>query len=145
MMSMLIRTASVIFYAALLVGCSTAEAPQVDSEAAAPGGDGDGEAAAAPAVEVAPPATIADLFPDDPAKDMLMNNCAGCHAAACTTIGQRTSARWNSLQEGHQDHVPGLSDEDRVTIFSYLSSNFNDSLPEPVVPPRFLEAGCTPF
>jgi mono/diheme cytochrome c family protein len=128
----------------LLVGCSTAEAPPADSanEAAAPGGTGE---AAATEIEPAPPATIADLFPDDPVKEMVLNNCAGCHAAACTTIGQRTTARWNSLQEGHQDHVPSLSDEDRGAIFAYLSSNFNDSLPEPVVPPHFLEAGCTPF
>ena len=142
-MSMSNRTAGLIFCAALLVGCSTVEAPQVDSEAAAPGGDG--EPAAATPVEVAPPATVADVFPDDPAKDLVMNNCTGCHAVPCTTIGQRTTARWNSLREGHQDHVPSLSEEDLGAIFSYLASNFNDSLPEPVVPPHFLEAGCTPF
>ena len=141
-MSISNRTAGLFFCAALLVGCSTAEAPQLDSEAAAPGGDG--EAAAAP-VEVAPPATIADLFPDDPAKGQVLNNCAGCHAVACTTIGQRTAGRWNSLQERHQDHLPGLGEEELGAIFSYLAANFNDSLPEPVVPPHFLEAGCTPF
>lgn len=141
-MSMSNRRAGLIFCAALLVGCATAEAPQIDSETTTSGGDVEPAAAA---VEPAPPATIADLFPDDPAKDLVMNNCAGCHAVACTTIGQRTTARWNSLREGHQDHVPSLSEEDRGAIFSYLAANFNDSLPEPVVPPQFLEAGCTPF
>ncbi len=142
-MSISSRTIGFILYGALLVGCATAEAPSGDSEAAMPGDTG--EAAAATEVEPAPPATIADLFPDDPVKGQVLNNCAGCHAVACTTIGQRTAARWNSLQEGHQDHLPSLGEEELGAIFSYLEANFSDSLPEPVVPPHFLEAGCTPF
>jgi hypothetical protein len=30
-------------------------------------------------------------------------------------------------------------------MFEYLAANFNAAKPEPKVPPRFLEGGCTPF
>ena len=30
-------------------------------------------------------------------------------------------------------------------IFGYLAANFNDTKPEPKVPARFMEGGCTPF
>ena len=138
------RAVGLLVYALLLVGCSAAEAPEVNSEVSSTSGVNASEGAASQ-TDGAPPATIADLFPDDPAKDLVMSNCTGCHAVACSTIGQRTPARWNALREGHQDNVPSLSEEDRGSIFSYLSANFNDSQPEPIVPPHFLAAGCTPF
>jgi hypothetical protein len=41
--------------------------------------------------------------------------------------------------------VTSLSEQDRETLFGYLKEHFNDSKPEPKVPPQFLEGGCTPF
>jgi hypothetical protein len=38
-----------------------------------------------------------------------------------------------------------VSDADREAAFGYLAAHFNDSTPEPVVPPKFLAGGCTPF
>jgi len=38
-----------------------------------------------------------------------------------------------------------LTDEEYAALFSYLGENFNDTRPEPTVPPQFLEGGCTPF
>ncbi len=71
-----------------------------------------------------------------------MDNCATCHNVACSAIGQRTPDRWNALRESHRDKVTGA---DLDTIFAYLSVNFDDTKPEPRVPPVFLEGGCTPF
>jgi hypothetical protein len=38
-----------------------------------------------------------------------------------------------------------VSDADLGAAFSYLKATFNDRAPEPKVPPKFLEGGCTPF
>lgn len=102
-------------------------------------------AAAESASTAAEPASVADLFPQGPGRDMVMNTCGSCHAVACSTIGQRSAARWNSLKEGHRDRLQNTSTADLDAIFGYLASNFNDTTPEPKVPPRFLEGGCTPF
>ena len=71
-----------------------------------------------------------------------MNSCGNCHNLACAAIGQRPPERWDSLRDGHKDKV---SSGDLVGMFDYLKANFNASRPEPKVPPRFLEGGCTPF
>ena len=107
------------------------------------------DTAAAPAAAPAPAAPVAaapqspgDLFPEDPQKAAVMNNCASCHNLACSVIGQRTAERWDSLQKSHADKTPGA---DVAGMFAYLKANFDSSKPEPVVPPAFLEGGCTPF
>jgi hypothetical protein len=110
-----------------------------------------------PAAETAPPATTApaapatvataakspaDLFPESPQKAAVLNNCSSCHNLACSVIGQRTPERWDALQKSHADKVPGA---DVAGMFAYLKANFDSSKPEPIVPPAFLEGGCTPF
>jgi hypothetical protein len=90
----------------------------------------------------ATPATVADLFPPGVGRDDVLNNCGSCHNLACASIGQRTSARWDALEESHKEKVPGAEVD---VMFWYLKAHFNDSQPEPKVPPRFLEGGCTPF
>lgn len=76
---------------------------------------------------------------------MVLDSCGACHAAACAAIGQRTQPRWESLKQDHRDKLSDMDDADYDVLFAYLSENFNDSRPEPVVPPQFLEGGCTPF
>jgi hypothetical protein len=88
------------------------------------------------------PASVIDLFPPGAGRDLVLNNCASCHNVACATIGQRSNRRWDSLEESHKEKIAGA---DLKMIFGYLKANFNDSKPEPKVPPKFLEGGCTPF
>ena len=71
-----------------------------------------------------------------------MNSCGNCHNLACSAIGQRPAERWKALEEGHKDKV---TSGDMHAMFEYLAANFNASKPEPKIPPRFLEGGCTPF
>ena len=99
------------------------------------------------ASEAAPPAptSVMEIFPEGLARSMVLESCGACHSAACSAIGQRTRARWSNLKEDHRDKVADMRDEDYDLLFGYLSDNFNDTLPEPVVPPQFLEGGCTPF
>ena len=93
----------------------------------------------------AQPQTIAEIFPAGEGRDIVLNNCASCHAVACAAIGQRPVPRWEELREAHAEHVPSLSAEQRQTAFAYLAEHFSAEDPEPNVPPQFLERGCTPF
>ena len=124
----------------LTAGCSSAEAPGPESEGTAPM-DG-----AAEVVETPPmPTTVAELFPEGAGKALVLENCSACHAVACSAMGQRTNGRWDSLKEDHRDKASGLPEEDLDTLFAYLKDNFNEDMPEPMIPPHFLEGGCTPF
>jgi hypothetical protein len=131
---------ALLLVACVAVGCSEANAPgAAERPAAAP-------EKPAPAAQQAPaadePKTVADVFPAGPQKEAVMNSCGSCHNVACAAIGQRSAERWDALREGHKDKVAG---EDLTAIFAYLKTHFDASKPEPKIPPRFLEGGCTPF
>lgn len=111
-----------------------------DTPTEAPAAESAPAASAAPAA--AAPATVADIFPEGPAKSQVLNNCASCHSVACAAIGQRSIERWESLRESHRENVSGA---DLDLIFAYLSEHFGPDDPEPNVPAAFLEGGCTPF
>ena len=128
---------SVLIVSASLA-CTEAGAPGTDKPAAT--------TSSAPAAAAAPAApelkTVAEVFPAGPQKEAVMNNCGSCHNVACSAIGQRSPERWKALEESHKDKVAGA---DMHAMFEYLAANFNASKPEPKIPPRFLEGGCTPF
>ncbi len=88
------------------------------------------------------PRTNTELFPATGSRGLVLNHCASCHAVACTALGQRSPSRWSAVEESHANYIPGLSIEDRGKIFDYLRRDFNDTLPEPNVPPELLEGGC---
>ena len=80
----------------VMLGCSEAAAPDLES------------AMVAPAVSSVEPVassltTVADLFPEGAGRALVLDNCGACHAVACSTIGQRTLARWDGLREDHRD------------------------------------------
>jgi hypothetical protein len=121
--------------------CSEAQAPgtgQSSPAATTPAP----AASAAPAATAPEPQTVADIFPAGPQREAVMNSCGSCHNLACSAIGQRSAERWKALEEGHKDKV---TSGNLPAMFEYLAANFNASKPEPKVPPRFLEGGCTPF
>jgi hypothetical protein len=132
----------------IVAACLSAACSDVD----APGTSGGQQTAAAPAAAPAPaasvgpaaaePQTVGDVFPPGAQREAVMNNCGSCHNVACAAIGQRSAERWDALKEGHKDNVSGA---DLNGMFEYLKANFNADRPEPRIPPRFLEGGCTPF
>lgn len=135
---------ALIFAGVMLAGCGGEAADtEMESTNAPVVQDQPVQAPAAPAMEE--PATIADIFPEGEGRELVLNNCASCHAVACAAIGQRPPNRWDELREAHREHVISLSDEDLQTTFAYLRENFSSDQPEPNVPSRFLERGCTPF
>jgi len=127
----------------MLAACEAA-APGVTSEQAATAKPAESSASAPPAASAAAsePKTVADIFPPGEGRDRVLNSCGNCHNVACTAIGQRNAQRWDSLRDGHKEHMQGA---DLNVIFAYLKENFDDRKPAPNVPPRFLEGGCTPF
>jgi hypothetical protein len=141
---MLNRSAPVgAILAALLAcaACSQVDAPgqsaQGSQGAAAPASSTPAAAATTPE-----PETVAELLPAGPGREQLMDGCGSCHNLACSLIGQRTAARWDALKESHKDKVP---DAELEAVFTYLKVRFNDASPEPKVPAKFLQGGCTPF
>ena len=133
----------VIIGGLLLAGCGESD-PSFDSDRVESVLT-ESDPAAATAMNPAMPVTAADLFPEGPGRPLVLDNCGTCHAVACAVIGQRVPARWDNLKEGHRDNVSNLSQQDLETVFGYLKKHFNDSEPEPRVPPHLLEGGCTPF
>lgn len=125
--------------------CSQVDAPgqgsQGSSSAAAPASNAAAPPAAA-AASTPEPASVAELLPAGPGRDQLLNSCGSCHNLACSLIGQRTATRWDSLKDSHKEKVP---DAELEAVFTYLKTRFNDANPEPKVPAKFLQGGCTPF
>jgi mono/diheme cytochrome c family protein len=143
--SAIARLAFLAAFAAALPACGDGSAPASQDTApvaASVPSNPPAQLAAAPAEE---PRTLADLFPEGEGRDLVLNNCSACHAAACAAMGQRPASRWEALREAHREHVPSLSDEQLRTVFAYLGENFDDRRPEPFIPAHFLERGCTPF
>lgn len=98
-----------------------------------------------PAAPEPMPTSLNDVFPEGLGRSLVLDSCGSCHAAACSAIGQRTTGRWKALEADHRDRVADMSDADYRILFVYLAENFNDTRPEPMVPPQFLAGGCTPF
>lgn len=132
---MSIDSRAVIALAVFMAACGGASGPA--------GQEAEQESESAPVVAAA--ASLTDIFPEGLGRPMVLDSCGACHAAACAAIGQRTQPRWASLKQDHRDKLPDMNDADYEVLFAYLSENFNDSKPEPVIPPQFLEGGCTPF
>ncbi len=81
------------------------------------------------------PKTLKDIMPPGPGRDLALENCGTCHNAGCVVIAQRTVDYWGAIKKNHQVNVPGMSEADYDTLFTYLETNFNDQKPVPDMPP----------
>lgn len=127
----------------MLVGCG--EGSDGGGDGAVPPEASPADMASSASAASTQPETVGDLFPEGEGRELVLLNCASCHAVACAVMGQRTAARWNGLKEGHADRLPTLAEGELDRMFAYLQGHFNDGQPEPSVPAAFLTAGCTPF
>jgi len=117
----------------LLMGCR-----EVDQSRREPAQSG---SAAASAQKFTP----ASVFPGGPGREIVVNSCGSCHSLLCAVRGQRTAQRWDSIKQSHRDKLSSVSGSDLDTMFAYLREHFNDTKPEPSIPPEFLKEGCTPY
>jgi len=128
----------------LLAGCGSStpstETAQADATAAEPAADSSAPEAGAASQSIA----LTDIFPEAPAREIVLNSCGSCHAVACLALGQRSAERWNGLKDAHRETVSNTPEE-LDEIFAYLQESFNEATPEPEIPPEFMVQGCTPF
>ena len=108
-----------------------------------------GTAVVPPAQAAAPvpgePFRLASVFPPGQGRDKVLGTCGSCHALVCVTRGQRTTKRWENIKASHRDKLTDAGTADVDEMFAYLKANFNETRPEPRVPPELLQQGCTPF
>ncbi len=82
-------------------------------------------------------------LPAGDGRDLLLNNCDACHPFLCAVIGQRPVDRWEKLKIVHRRRVAALSDDGFIALFAYLEASFNDTKPQPDLPPELAGLGCT--
>lgn len=86
------------------------------------------------------------FLPPARARELFFNYCVNCHSFVCSMRGQRSRERWDVFKFQHRDKLVGLADADYELIFDYLKENFDDTKPEPELPPELLEGiNCTPL
>lgn len=83
------------------------------------------------------------VLPAGEGRELLQNTCGSCHPWVCAIKGQRPRTHFDTLKASHLGLTPALSDEDYETLWEYLSDNFNDTLPEPQLPPEFQMLDCS--
>lgn len=82
------------------------------------------------------------LFPPGEGRELVLSSCESCHSWVCAVKGQRTREHWQTVHTAHQENTAALSKEQMDTLWEYLADNFNDTQPEPYLPPGFAELGC---
>lgn len=80
-----------------------------------------------------------EIFPDEPGKDLVLNNCQNCHTWVPIVVLQMNEEEWARWAQDHRGRVEALSDEEFDTLYEYLVSNFNPDTPVPDLPPALLE------
>lgn len=83
-----------------------------------------------------------EILPPGEGRDLLLNNCSTCHPFVCAVRGQRSVEHWEGIKVNHRGSVTSLTDEDYNALFAYLAENFNDTKPEPELPPALRELQC---
>lgn len=86
---------------------------------------------------------LTKIFPPGNGSNLLLNNCTSCHSFVCAVKGQRTTDQWASVKLRMREKVSSLSDADFNAIFEYLQQNFNDTKPEPELPPELKDLSCS--
>jgi hypothetical protein len=75
----------------------------------------------------------------DKARDLILNNCTVCHAFVPIVLQQFDAAGWGGLLSRHRSRVLQLSDAQVAEIRTYLTANFNATLPPPELPAELLK------
>lgn len=84
-----------------------------------------------------------EIAPPNRGRDLVVQNCGGCHSFICAFRGQRSIDHWQTIKQDMRDKVSVLSDQDYEALFAYLEANFNDQMPEPLLPQEFQNLGCS--
>ena len=82
---------------------------------------------------------IDEIFPSGRGRDLLLNNCTGCHTFVPIVVLQMTKEAWERNSRDHRGRVAALSDADFKALYEYLIANFNPDQPVPKLPKELLD------
>ena len=91
------------------------------------------------ATKVSTKVNIEEIFPSGKGRDLVLNNCAGCHTIVPIVVLQMTRDAWERNSRDHRARVTALSDEEFKTLYDYLIANFNPQRPVPELPKALLQ------
>ncbi len=80
------------------------------------------------------------IFPPGEGRDLVLNNCQGCHVWVPIVILQMDESQWYRNSLDHRERVEGVSDEEFEVLYDYLVSTFTPDRPVPELPESLLEA-----
>ena len=86
--------------------------------------------------------TPLDALPPGPGRALLIPSCDTCHSYLCGVFHKLTVDHWRTVRANHGTRIGSLNAADFNTVFEYLMSNFNDTKPEPNLPPE-IKQGVT--
>lgn len=82
---------------------------------------------------------LEEIFPPGRGRELVLNNCAGCHTFVPIVILQMSREAWQRNGRDHRERVKALSDADFKILYAYLMENFNPSRPVPKLPQELLD------
>jgi len=82
---------------------------------------------------------VDEIFPADQGRDLLLNNCTSCHTFVPIVVLQMDTEAWERNKSIHRSRVPGLSDAEFETLYTYLVASFNPDRPVPKLPKELLD------
>ena len=65
-------------------------------------------------------------LPDGAGKDIVLNTCTMCHDLRRIKNGRRSPEEWKETLDSMRNEGAMLSDEEYVTVLTYLAKNFNN-------------------
>jgi mono/diheme cytochrome c family protein len=113
----------------VLAGCSVPASPPAPQQ----------PAKTAPADAQTAKVNMDQIFPPGRGRDLLLNNCTGCHTFVPIVVLQMTKEAWERNSRDHRGRVAALSDADFRTLYDYLIANFNPNRPVPKLPKELLD------
>jgi hypothetical protein len=83
-----------------------------------------------------------EIFPPGAGRDLVLNNCQNCHTFVPIVVLQMEEEAWTRSSLDHRQRV-NVSDEEFMTMYTYLKANFNPNRPVPTLPKELLESWTT--
>ena len=81
-----------------------------------------------------------EIFPPGEGRDLVLNNCQGCHVWVPIVILQMDESQWHRNSTEHRERGEGETDEEFEVLYDYLVSTFTPDRPVPELPESLLEA-----
>ena len=133
-----LRIFLVVSICVLLARCSTPSSPP-GSAVAKKAAEASQEPTTKLAAKASAKVDIDEIFPSGKGRDLVLNNCTGCHTIVPIVVLQMTKDAWERNSRDHRARVTALSDAEFKTLYDYLIANFNPQRPVPELPKELLQ------